>query len=99
MSSNQKTWNQLCTDVLADIQKPVHCNVEFALQSQHETSSDSGIHLTSDINDLQNKSRKRPRSLSLPTMNHCDLDEDWETIVLQKNALYPKRIKLEQCED
>jgi len=37
--------------------------VEFASQSQHETFSDSVIELTNDINDLENKSRKRSLSL------------------------------------
>jgi len=32
--------------------------IEFALQPQHETSSDSGIHRISGINDFENKSRK-----------------------------------------
>jgi len=32
-------------------------------------------------------------------MNNCDLDDYWETKVLQKNGLSPKRIKLEQYED
>ena len=35
-------------------------HVEFALQPQHETSSDSGLQLISDINDLENKSRENP---------------------------------------
>jgi len=39
--------------------------VEFALPSLHETSSDSGIKLISGVIDLENKSRKRPRSLSI----------------------------------
>jgi len=74
--------------------------VEFALQSQHETSSDFGIQLpVSDITDFEVKTRKRPRSLSLLTMNGRDMDEYWETKVLQRNGLSPKRIKLEQYED
>jgi len=87
----------------------LHCYVEysvlniaeFASQPQHETSSDSGIHLISDINDLKNKSRKRPRSLSLISINSSDWNEYWETKTsqLMNNGLSNKRITIEQIED
>jgi len=47
----------------------ISTGVEFALPAQHETFSDSGIQLISDINDLDNKSRRRHRTLSLFSMN------------------------------
>jgi len=45
--------------------------VEFALQPQHETLSDSRIHLISDASE-RNLSRKRPRSLSLLSVHSSD---------------------------
>jgi len=76
-----------------------NANVEFALDPQRETSSDSEMQLISDVMDLENKSRKRPRSLSLLSMNSRDMDEYWGTKTLQRNGLSSKRIKLDQCED
>ena len=46
--------------------------VEFALPPQHETSSDSEIHLISDINDLAINSRKRPISALLLSIHSSD---------------------------
>jgi len=63
--------------------------VEFALHPQHETSSESGIQLISDITDVENKSRKRPRRLSLLSMNSRDMDEYWDTKVLQRMDFHP----------
>jgi len=71
---------------------------EFALQAQHETSSDSGIPLISDT-PKSNISRKRPRSLSLVTLNSNDWEEYWETTVIPKNGFSTKSMKLEQCID
>jgi len=73
--------------------------VEFALQSQHEAFSDSGMQLISNINDLKNKLRKRPRRLSFVSMHGSDWEEYWENNVLQRNELSPKYIKIEHCED
>jgi len=49
--------------------------------------------------DLENTSRKRPRSLSLLSMYSQDMEEYWETKTLQRNEFSSKRIKLDQCED
>ena len=73
--------------------------VEFALQSQHETSSASGMQWISDFNDFKDKSRKRPRSLSLVSLSSSDWEDYGETKVLQRKGLSPKRKKLEQHED
>jgi len=73
--------------------------VEFALHSQHETSSDSGIQFISDIADLENQPRKRLRYLSLVSRNSRNMDENWETNILQRNGLSSKRLKLDQCEN
>jgi len=75
--------------------------VEFALQFQHETSSDSGIQLIRDVNDLKNKSRKRPRSLSIPSVHSDDWNDYWEnkTVQTMKEGLPNKRIKIEQYDD
>jgi len=62
-------------------------DVEFALQSQHETFSDSVTQSRSDVNGWENKSRRRIRSLLVLSTNNYDLDEYWETKVLQENGL------------
>jgi len=76
-------------------------SVEFALQPQHETSSHSGIHLISDINDFESRSKKRPRNLSLLFVHSSDWNENWETKTsqLMDNGLPNKRIKIELFED
>ena len=74
--------------------------VEFALQPQHETSSDSGIQLISDAPE-SNLSRKRPRNLSLLSVHSSDWNVCWETKTLQimNNGIPDKRIKSKQYED
>jgi len=66
-----------------------------------ETSSESGIHLISDINDFKMKSRKWPRSLSLASIHSSDWNEYRETKTSQimNNGLTNKRIKIEQFGD
>ena len=49
--------------------------VEFALHPQHETSLDSRIQIIKDLNYFKNKSRKRPRSLSMVSLNSNDWEE------------------------
>jgi len=44
-----------------------------------------------------NISRKRPRSLSLVSLNSYDGEEYWETTVIPRNGFSTKRMKLEQC--
>jgi len=44
-------------------------NFEFALHPQHETSLDSGIQLIENFNYFKSKSRKRPWSLSMVSLN------------------------------
>jgi len=39
------------------------------------------------------------KSLVLLIMENCDLDEHWETKILQRNGLLPKCMELEQQED
>ena len=73
--------------------------VEFALHPQHETSLDSGIQIIKDFNYLKSKSRKRPRSLSMVSLNSNDWEEYWNTEIIPQNGLNSKRMKLEQSED
>jgi len=71
-------------------------NVEFALHPQHETSLDAGIQLIEDFNYFKNKTRNRPRSLSMVSLNSNDWEKYWNTKVIPRNGLNSKRIKLEQ---
>ena len=73
--------------------------VEFAFHPQHEMSLDSGIQLIEDFNYFKSKSRKRPRSLSLVSLNSSNWEEYWNTKVISTNGLNSKRMKLEQSED
>jgi len=73
--------------------------VDFALHAQHEMSYDSGIQLIKDFNYFESKSRKRPRSLSMVSLNSNDWEEYWNAKVIPRNGLTSKRIKLEQCND
>jgi len=70
--------------------------VEFALHPQHETSSDSEIQAKEDF---KSESRKRPRSLSMVSLNSNDWEEYWNTKVIPQNGLNSKRMKLEQSKD
>jgi len=74
-------------------------SVEFALHPQHETSLDSGIQIIKDFNYFKNKSRKRPRSLSMVSLNSNDWEGYWNTKVIPQNELKSKRMKLEQNDD
>ena len=70
--------------------------VEFALHPQHETSLDSGIQLIEDVKYFNSKSRKRPRSLSMVSLNSNDWGKYWNTKVIPRNGLNSKIMKLEQ---
>ena len=72
--------------------------IEFALRPQHETSQDSGIQIIKDLNYFKNKSRKRPRGLSMVSLNSSDWDEYWNNNASQDD-LRTKRIKLEQADN
>jgi len=74
-------------------------NVEFALHPQHETSCDSEIQIKEDFNYFKNKSRKRPRSLSMFSLNSNDWEEYWNTKVTRQDGLNSERTKLEQSDD
>ena len=73
--------------------------VEFTLHPQHETSLNSGIQIIKDFNYFKSKSRKRPRSLSMVSLNGIDWEEYWNTRVIPQNDLKSKRMKLEQNDD
>jgi len=73
--------------------------VEFALHPQHETSLDSGIQIIKDFNYFKSKSRKRPRSLSMVSLNSNDWEEYWNTKVIPQNEFKSKSMKLERNDD
>jgi len=79
--------------------QPSKSFVELALHPQHEASLDSGIKLSEVFNYFKNKSRNRPRSLSMVSLNSSDWEEYWNTKVLPRNALNSKRMKLEKSND
>jgi len=70
--------------------------VEFALHPQHEISLDSGIQIIKDFNYFKSKSRKRPRNLSMVSLNSSDWEEYWNTKVIPQDDLKTKRMKIEQ---
>jgi len=72
--------------------------VEFALHPQHETYLGSRIQLIEDFN-FKNGSRKRPRSLSMISLNSNDWEEYWNTKATLNNRFNSKKKKLEQCKD
>jgi len=68
-------------------------SVEFVAHPQHETSFDSGIQIIKDFNYFKNKSRKRPRSLSMISLNSSDWEEYWNTKVMAENGLKDQKVK------
>ena len=62
-------------------------NVEFALHHQHETSRGSEKQTKEDFNYFKNKSRKRPRSLSMFSLNSNDWKGYWNTKVTPQDGL------------
>jgi len=69
------------------------------LHPQHEMSLDSGIQIIKDFNYFKSKSRKRPRSLSMVSLNSSDWEEYWNMKVIPQDDLKNKRMKLEQTND
>ena len=96
----QATWCGVLETVwlLCDEARQVGC-VEFALHPQHEMSLDSGIQLIKDFNYFKSKSKKRPRSLSMVSLNSSDWEEYWNTKVIPQDDLKTKRMKVEQTND
>jgi len=74
-------------------------NVEFALHPQHEASFDSGISLIKDFNYFKSRSRKRPRNMSMVSLNNNDWEEYWNIKTIPSHGLNSKRMRLEQCKD
>jgi len=74
-------------------------NVEFALHPQHETSYHSGIPLIKDFNYFKSRSRKRPRNMSIVSLNNNDWEEYWNSKVIPNNGFNSKKRKLEQSKD
>jgi len=70
---------------------------EFVLDPQHETSLRSRIQLIEESNYFQ--SSKRPRSLSMVSLNSNDWEEYGNTKTMPSNGLNSKRMKLEQSKD
>ena len=62
-------------------------------------SLDSGMQIVKDFNYFKSKSRKRPRSLSMVSLNSNDWEEYWKTKVISQDDLKTKRMKLEQAND
>jgi len=60
---------------------------------------DSGIQIIKDFNYFKSKSRKRPRSSSMVSLNGSDWEEYWNTKVTPQDDLKTKRMKLEQPND
>jgi len=96
---HQKRWYRIYPRGLCGNQRSILGCVEFALHPQHEASYDSGIRLIRDCNYFKSKSRKRPRCLSMVSLNSNDWEEYWNTKVIPRNGLTSKRMKLEQCND
>jgi len=69
---------------------------EFALHPQHETSCDFEIQTKKDF---KSKFRKRPRSLSMISLNSSDWEQHWNTNIMTENGLKTKRIKLERSDN
>jgi len=74
-------------------------NVEFALHPQHETSLDSGINIIEDFNQFKSRSRIRPRSRSMVSLNSNGWGEYWSTKIIPNNERNSNRRKLEQSKD
>jgi len=71
-------------------------SVGFAMHPQHQHSLDSGVNVICE--DAKEAPRKRPRSLSLLSLNSSDWNSFWETKTspLMNIEQTIKRIKLEQ---
>jgi len=68
------------------------------MRPQHNRSVDSGIDLLYDSKDKKDSLKKRPRSLSLVSLNSSDWSDYWErkTSQLRTTELPNKKTKTEQ---